>query len=168
MELKKKGVIAMEPTEPTFYRIKRHEEYDAYLAVVLLPGSNVPVEKTARETIAEVVEDVTRSYGEQAERVTSERFAEILKLRTIHSPEMLKLLESNVMGDLRSYTVYGSYRPISAAWARIPDAVYLPVPNWQGYGYSTYVATPAPIEREVQESYELTFLSRPSPNTKAP
>ena len=88
----------MGPTEPIFYRIKRHEEYDAYLAVVLLPGSNVAVEKTARETIAEVVEDVTRSYGKQAKRVTSERFAEILQQRTTHSPKMLKLLESNVMG----------------------------------------------------------------------
>jgi hypothetical protein len=76
---------------------------------------------------------------------------------------MLKLLESNVMGDLRSYTVYGSYRPISATWASIPDAIYLPVLGWQGNGYSTYVATPVPMERDVQESYELTFLSRPSP-----
>jgi hypothetical protein len=155
----------MEQTELIYYRIKRYltdEEAVAYRAVVLMPGSNVPVEKTPREKAYEVIADMTRGYVEQIVRVSSELFAEILQQRTTHSAEMLALLESTVMGDLRSYHVYGSHRPIDGFWARIPDAVYILVPGWPGYGHHTYVATPLPMEQAVQASYELIFISRPA------
>ena len=55
-----------------------------------------------------------------------------------------------------TYWVYGSpCRPMSGAWARIPDARYVNA-NYSQDKVHTWVVVPARLERSIIDSYELT------------
>lgn len=80
----------------------------------------------------------------------------------MYSPELTALLTKYgelLDQDLSAYTVYGSpLRPMSATWARIPEAVFMQTRPSQN-GYHTYVAVPTPLEKTIINRYELVFIS---------
>lgn len=84
-----------------------------------------------------------------------------------HTPEVQHQLA--LMGDLlgedySTCTVYGStHRPMSAAWARIPGAIFMQTDQARQVRTRvyTYVGVPAPLDQRTIESYELTFVSAP-------
>ena len=58
--------------------------------------------------------------------------------------------------DASTYWVYGSpCRPMSSAWARIPNACYVNADKSMT-GMHTWVIVPARLERSIIDSYELT------------
>jgi hypothetical protein len=60
--------------------------------------------------------------------------------------------------DLTGYYAYGSaLRPMSHAWARIDDAVYMQSDR-QETGYHTVIATPTPLLQSTIKQFELTTL----------
>lgn len=77
-------------------------------------------------------------------------------------PELKRLLEQYgglFDRNLYDYWIYGSpMRPMSATWARIPDAVYMQADK-SATGYHTYVAVPEALSQEVVARYELKLVS---------
>lgn len=147
----------------TIYTIKRGD-YGSFVAHILTANSTQPSQMFPYEDIQELHAAVKEQYGEEAERVSTRRFDEEVAARQVHTPEIVQLLQqySEIMGeDLSQYAVYGSpMRPMSAAWAHIPDAVYMPADKALT-GYHTYVAVPRVLSSDMVASYELAFVSRP-------
>lgn len=76
--------------------------------------------------------------------------------RMVHS--LLQQYSELLGEDLSNHHVYGSpMRPMSSAWARIPNAVFMQT-NRQETGYHTFVAVPTPLESSEVNRYELTSL----------
>lgn len=147
----------------TIYTIKRDE--NGYLAgYILAPACNTPEQTLSYETVEEIHQVVHAQYSAFPERVSTRRFDEEVASRQGHTPEIVQMLAqySEIMGeDLSKYVVYGSpMRPMTAAWAHIPNVVYMPADKALT-GYHTYVAVPSCLAPQTVESYELTFVSRP-------
>jgi len=110
----------------------------------------------------ELHENMKENLG--AVRLKNADFQEELERRLTHTPEMVDLLkkQGELLGqDLSQYIIYGSYRPVSASWARVHEqAVYIQV-DPASTGYHTYVAVPARLDVETIENYELQFVSHP-------
>jgi hypothetical protein len=147
----------------TIYTIKRGD-YGSFVAHILTPNSATPSQMFPYEDIQELHAAVKEQYGEDAQRVSTRQFDEVAASRQVHSPAICTLLSefSEIMGeDLSQHVVYGSpMRPMTAAWAHIPDAVYMPADK-AATGYHTYVAVPRVLSSDTVNSYELTFVSRP-------
>lgn len=147
----------------TIYTIKRGD-YNSFVAHVLTPSSTIPSQMFPYQDIQEVHDAVREHYGEDVQRVSTRMFDEMAVSRRTHTPAITLLLQqfSEILRtDLSQYVVYGSpMRPMSAAWAHIPDAVYMPSDKALT-GYHTYIATPRVLSSDTVASYELTFVSRP-------
>jgi len=149
----------------TIFTATRTEE--GYLrALVLTPESIAPLERSdgGFEDLNDLKTRMQASYGEDAQFVSPHQFQEAVEQRQVHSTALLALLVQygELLGlEMASYLVYGSAcRPMSAAWARIPDAVFMPSERYST-GYHTYVAVPALLDEETVRQYELTFVSHP-------
>ena len=58
--------------------------------------------------------------------------------------------------------IYGSsYRPISASWARIPEAHYIQVDHRANNGVYTWVVVPYCLDEWTLAAYELNLLQEP-------
>lgn len=112
----------------------------------------------------ELHENMKSIFGPDVECLPGSKFQAEVERRQVHTKEMIALLwkQGDLLGEyLCGHVVYGSYRPISASWARIDNAVYIQVDE---AGYHTYVAVPGVLDNEVIERYELHFVSRPGPD----
>jgi len=147
----------------TIYTIKRGD-YGSFVAHILTPSSTTPSQMFPYQDIQEVHAAVKEHYGEDVQRVSTRHFDEVAVSRQTHSPAICSLLSefSEILRtDLSQYVVYGSpMRPMTAAWAHIPDAVYMPSDK-AITGYHTYVAVPRVLSSDTVASYELQFVSRP-------
>jgi len=147
----------------TIFTATRNAE--GYLrALILTPENSAPLERSdgGFEDLNDLKTRMQARYGEDAQFVSPHQFQEAVEQRQVHSPAMLALLVQygELLGlEMASYLVYGSAcRPMSAAWARIPDAVFMPSERYQT-GYHTYIAVPTYLDEETMKSYELTFVS---------
>jgi len=146
----------------TIFTIKRDEDNYLY-ALVLTPKSRKPTEMRGWETVQDFREGIAEQYGPDAKYVSSREFQTEVEQRQVHTPAMIALLQQHskeIEMDVTAYVVYGSaMRPMSAIWARIPDAVYVQVDK-QITGYHTYVLVPEPLTAATVVHNELTFISR--------
>jgi hypothetical protein len=151
---------------PAMFTIRRHEEYDGFVPMVLPEGSNTITELMGVVTLDDAKEDVYRQYPD-AQRVSHRTLLSEAQSRAVHSPKMVNLLEQHgfMLGQiLRSCVVYGApLRPMSASWARIDDAVFIQTSKPMT-GYHTYVVVPADLDQAIIDRYELSFVSRPDPD----
>lgn len=157
-------IVNGEFTMTTMFTVKHHPEYPAVIPVILEDGKNVPEDLMAVDNVAQAKIVVWACYGADSVFVPKRIFQEEIEARSFHTFEMIRLLEEcdEWSIDLSSYVVYGApMRPMSASWARIDGAVYIPTSKSQA-GYHTYVVVPEPLDKEVAKNYELTFVSRPS------
>jgi hypothetical protein len=147
----------------TIYTIKRGD-YGSFVAHILTPNSTRASQMFPYQDIQELHAAVREHYGEDAQRVSTRMFDEMAVSRQTHAPAITLLLQqfSEILRvDLSKYVVYGSpMRPMNAAWAHIPDAVYMPADKALT-GYHTYVAVPRVLSSDTVASYELVFVSRP-------
>jgi len=148
----------------TIYTLKPSGLNFSHMASVLPSDGTRPVQLPLYGTIAQLQEAVKERYGEDAQRVSPRKFDEEVASRQVHTPDvcaMLTLYGERIGEDLSSHVVYGSpMRPMNSVWARIADAVYMPVDK-QKTGHHTYIAVPGNLDAEVVEKYELVFVSRP-------
>lgn len=147
----------------TIFSAKRDEE-GYWVALVLKPENNTPVEETngGYEDIADLRNVITRKYKDAVFMVTKD-FKQAVAQRQVHTPEMLVLMAqyNELLGkDITSYFVYGSvYRPTNTMFYGLEQAVHMQVDK-HSTGFYTYIATPEPLDVEAIEHYGLQFISR--------
>lgn len=154
----------MNTTTLTYYAIKMDRRYP--YALVLKPDSTRPEEYTGHEDTQELHQNMKDTFGPDAKQLPGTQFQAEIERRSVHTKEMLALLEENgqiLDRDLVRCYVYGSYnRPMDGTWARVhEEASYLPA-NFAHTGYHTYVCVPYQLEAETLERYELVFISHPA------
>jgi len=145
----------------TVYRVYRNDA-NYWEAAILQPKKTTASIFPGDDTGAETAQAVRERYGENAERLTEEKFQQELERRLTHTPEMLKLLKEIWTGDLRTWHVYGSIlRPMIGI--SIPGTVYLNGngAKYQGYDIHDYVVSPEPLDGATIEHYTLVTVSHP-------
>ncbi len=148
--------------EHTIFKVYKNDAN--YLeAAILTPKSGAkPTTFNGWDTLEEMIAQVKRDYGEDAERVPARIFQQEIERRTVHTPAMLAMLADTYAGDLRECWVYGSIlRPMSGIV--IEGATYLNGngAKYKGWKIHEYVVMPGALDKATIEHYDLVFISHP-------
>lgn len=146
----------------TFFTVVHDEEVPCWYALVLKPEARTTKEWRSWETAKEAQEEVSSLLGEST-YLPKEDFADVVRKRQTHTPELLVILREYsdlADADLTRYVVYGSHRLWSPSFVRGTVAIPCDI-TVNGWHLWLYVAAPQMLEPQVVDHFDLMFLSRP-------